>query len=370
MKICFVAPYFYSNRGGPEYYLCREFSKLGSEVVFLTSDRCSFPKNIVYPAGWQDFENFKVYRIKSLFDIHQAPFLSVSKKLLKEIDPDIVYTLEYFQPISISISKACEELKIPFVFYQHAYKYPEGTFGAAFKIYDRMIRKYVWKKTKHAIAISNAAKQFLLKLGYKKPIGTMVGGVDTEIFKPMKKGFLRKKLNIDEDTFLVLSVSRLCKEKGVLKIPIFAKKTKDLNIHYVVVGNGPLKEEFLEMSNGLDNIDVIEFVPHSEMPKVYSDADLCIAPSDVEVLNFTVLEAMACGTPVLASRVGGMKDIVNKNVGALLPKDDIPLWIRTIREFYGGDCLETRNIINQAKKFDWKLLAKNILENTWDGSYG
>ena len=98
------------------------------------------------------------------------------------------------------------------------------------------------------------------------------------------------------------------------------------------------------------------------MPKIYSDVDLCIAPSNTEVLNYSVLEAMSCGVPVLASDVGGLKDIINKSVGFLLPSNDIDVWVEKIK-----DCLENqtefkrKKIRKHAESYDWKIMAKKII---------
>ncbi len=360
MKFCLVAPWHNPNRGGPEYNICKEIANLGISTFLITTDNYLFD-NVKYPLGWQFTDNFTVYRAKKLFELHQGSFTVINKKILEEIDPDVVLSIEYFQPFSIFATKICDELKIPFFFYQHMYRYPEGNFGTLFRIYDRMIRKYVWNRTKKAIAISEQAKQFLLNLGFKKQIETIISGVDTKLFRPQKKGFLRDKLDLD-DEFIVLCVARMCKEKGVLKIPFFARATEKLNIHYVVIGDGPLKNEFEKLSNGLENIHTINFIPHEQLPKVYSDSDLYIAPSNVEVLNYSVLEAMACGLPVIISDIGGMKELVNKMIGFLMPKDDVDGWIKKIRQFYFKEIfLDKKSIINHSKLFAYEVVCKKLL---------
>lgn len=335
---------------------------MGNDVVVLTTDLNIFNGETVYTPGWQDLENFKVYRIKTTLYTCQAPFVGIKKELMEEIKPDLVYATEYFQPISISASKICDDLNIPFFFNQHAYKYPDGKLGIVFRFYDRLTRNYVWKRTKTAMTISNAAKEFLSSLGFDKRIDVIIGGVDTDKFKP-NKGSLRKRLNIKEDTFLVLCVGRLIPEKGVLKIPVFAKATEDLNIRYVIIGKGELKEELKEKINGIKNLDVIDFIPHEDMPSIYSDADLYVVPSNVEVLNYSVMEAMASGLPILASNVGGMKELIDENVGFLLPKDDLKAWIKKIKEFYSDEIrLDEKKIIDHAKNYDWKSVTKKVLE--------
>lgn len=342
---------------------------MGIDSVLLTSDINRFDEKRRYNVGWEDFENLKVYRIKTNFYLHQGPFLKIKKELMKDIDPDFVYATEYFQPISISASKVCEDLNIPFFFHQHAYKYPEGLFGIVFRGYDRLIRNFIWKRTKKAIALSVASKDFLSRLGFDKEIEVITGGVDTSRFKPVK-GTLRDRLNIKKDTFLVLCVSRLIPEKGVLKIPVFAKATEDLNIKYVIVGKGVLKEKLNEMLKETKNVDVIDFIPHEEMSGIYSDADLFIVPSNIEVLNYSVIEAMACGLPVLASDVGGMKELINEKVGFLLPKNDMKTWIEKIKAFYFKQIsLNKKEIIDHSKSFSFDIVCRKVLRTMNDGHH-
>lgn len=362
MKICIIAPYLLPDRSGFEYYMSREFYKTGIEVVIISSDVHPFKKNIRYAIGWQDYKELKAFRIKTKLNLHQAPFVFFDKRLLKRINPDIVIAGEYFQPLSVFASKICKQFKIPFFFNQHMYLYPKGMFGFQFRLYDRTVRNFIWQNSDGAFAISRAAKNFLQGLGFKKKVEVITGGVNTEIFKP-QKGNLRKLLDIDNDTYLVLCVARLSLEKGIMKIPSIAKATRDLNIHYVIVGDGPLKDKFYSSLNGLNNVDVINYIPYNEMPGIYSDANLCIAPSNIEVLNYSILEAMACGVPVLASDIGGMKDVINKYVGFLLPSGDIDAWVEKIKDFYEkGVDLDRKRIREHAKSFDWKIAAKKTME--------
>lgn len=362
MKICVVVPYLSSDRGSFEYPLAREFRRLGIDTTIITSNAHPFKKDFRYPNGWQDYGELDVFRVKTKLNFHQAPFICLDKKLLEKISPDFVFAGEYFQPLSVFASKTCKQFKVPFFFNQHMYKYPEGIFGFNFRAYEKLIRKIVWKNTNKAIAVSQAAESFLKNLGFKKKIAIVTGGVDTETFKP-SKGNLRKLLGIDKTTFLVLCVARLSQEKGIMKIPAIAEATKNLDIHYVVVGDGPLKDKFCNDLDGLGNVDVINFIPHGQMPKIYSDADLYIAPSNVEVLNHSVLEAMSCGVPVLASNVGGMPDIIDKSAGFLLPSNGMDIWVEKIRDFFEKKIELKRNKIRKhAKSFDWKLVAKKTVE--------
>lgn len=362
MRVCVVVPYLLPDRSGFEYSMTREFCRSGIDATIITSNTHPFRKNFRYPDGWQNYRGLKVFRINTNLKFHQAPFISFDEKLLEKISPDLVFAGEYFQPLSIFASKFCRQFKIPFFFNQHMYKYPEGMFGFNFKIYDNLIRKFVWDNTKRAIAISQVAKSFLKSLRFKKRIDVITGGVDTRVFK-RGKGNLRKLLSIDKTTFLILCVSRFSPEKGIMKIPLIADATRNLNVHYVVIGNGPLKDEFSTSLKGLRNVDVISFIPHSQMSKIYSDADLYIAPSNVEVLNYSALEAMSCGVPVLASNVGGMRDIINGSAGFLLPSNDIGAWAEKIRDFFEKKIEFKRDKIRKhAESFDWKLVAKKTIE--------
>lgn len=136
--------------------------------------------------------------------------------------------------------------------------------------------------------------------------------VDTNSFKPQPKKNHPKKL--------VLSVGRLEKQKNyallIDAISHLNQKTKLL-----IVGKGSLKEELLKKARGKNvNLEIIDVVPNDKLPQIYNSADIYVQPSLVEAPVKTLLEAMSCGLPCVATDVPGISDVIQNGDNGLLAK--------------------------------------------------
>jgi glycosyltransferase involved in cell wall biosynthesis len=134
-----------------------------------------------------------------------------------------------------------------------------------------------------------------------------------------------KEINQREN--IIGYVGRLSPEKGILNlieaIPAILDKRKD--IQFTVIGDGKLKpviEEYA-LDNQLEEyLDLKGWIPHDELCAYFNDFKVLILPSFTEGLPGVVLEAMACGTPVLSTKVGSMPDIIGNNVNGFLLEDN------------------------------------------------
>ena len=142
-------------------------------------------------------------------------------------------------------------------------------------------------------------------------------GVDLSTFRPLDREESRKQLGLNGDKVL-LYVGRIESLKGV---ELLVRTTAQLDtcepVRVLVVGddNGQDREvdRLRELADTLDvgeSIDFVGRVPQDELPVYYSAADVCVVPSFYESFGLAALESMACGTPVVASRVGGLSTVV------------------------------------------------------------
>jgi len=149
---------------------------------------------------------------------------------------------------------------------------------------------------------------------------------DTEIFKPYDNNVLRNALSIPQKTKVVFILLKGNIRKGDDLIPdIFNKVSSKIDNCYLLLGG--YNEAIPRL---LDNIKNISYKYlggiHDEqlLAHCYSVADVFITATRADNLPLTVLESIACGTPVIASNVGGISDIViPDNTGMLVEKDDI-----------------------------------------------
>jgi glycosyltransferase involved in cell wall biosynthesis len=131
--------------------------------------------------------------------------------------------------------------------------------------------------------------------------------VDTDRFKP---AVLQKK-----DRIRLISAGRLIPQKRIdrfIDLVAHARNESRADVEGVIVGEGPHKERLIERAAGLGLLnDAVKFVGSVEdMPPVYQQASIFVLTSECEGSPNVVLEAMASGLPVIATKVGGVSDIV------------------------------------------------------------
>jgi glycosyltransferase involved in cell wall biosynthesis len=146
-------------------------------------------------------------------------------------------------------------------------------------------------------------------------------------FVDFSKFAVKKKISAREN--VVGYIGRFSKEKGILKlaksIPIVLKHRK--TIHFTLCGEGNLSDEVRTITRyaGSDaNVKLTGWVSHEEIPSRLNDFKLLVLPSYTEGLPNSMLEAMACGTPVLAASVGAIPDIIKDGENGFLLKSNTP----------------------------------------------
>jgi D-inositol-3-phosphate glycosyltransferase len=164
-------------------------------------------------------------------------------------------------------------------------------------------------------------------------------GVDTAAFQPYHKRVVRKRLGLPPDSPTVLYAGRLEWRKGigtlVRAMAELVKKWPAINLY--IIGGGTTKSskaldaDERERLHGIINefhlqghIHFLGARPQSTIPLYYAAADVCAAPSYYEPFGIVPIESMACGTPVVASRTGGMQFTVEDGVTGYLVEPRCP----------------------------------------------
>jgi D-inositol-3-phosphate glycosyltransferase len=179
------------------------------------------------------------------------------------------------------------------------------------------------------ICASQDEKEMLIRL-YGVPadnIELVPCGVDLEEFRPLDKAEVRRRLGFPEEP-IVLFVGRIEPLKGIdILVRAVAQVSEDIRFCLVVVGGDASAEaektELRRLARKLGisrRVAFLDAVDHSLLPLYYNAADVCVVPSYYESFGLVALEAMACGTPVVASRVGGLQGTVrDSETGFLVP---------------------------------------------------
>jgi glycosyltransferase involved in cell wall biosynthesis len=131
-------------------------------------------------------------------------------------------------------------------------------------------------------------------------------------------------------------------EKNGIEYLIRAVPTilQEADVEVVLIGDGPERTKLESLVAELGVQGRVAFLgsrPHADMPGLLSSADLAVIPSLMEATSVAALEAMACGLPVAASRVGGLPEIVDAQVGGLFEPAEPDALARCVIDLLQGD---------------------------------
>lgn len=156
--------------------------------------------------------------------------------------------------------------------------------------------------------------------------------IDTGKFKPLPKSDVvslrRKYMGVTDDSKILLFVGRLHPEKDVRTLLQGFRKLVEVrkDARLVIVGRGPDKGKYVELASELninDRVRFLGYIPHQKLAEYYNLADIYVITSVWEELSNTIMEAMACGVPVVATEVGGNPYLIrNGETGLLVPPKD------------------------------------------------
>ena len=187
------------------------------------------------------------------------------------------------------------------------------------------------------IAVSEALKHALVALG-AVPDGVEVlrNGVDLSMFRPTDRRVARQALGLTRPT--LLSVGHLIERKGHDRVIEAMRQLPDFDL--IIVGEGPEREALGHLARGVGVTDQVRLLgarPHEMLPEIYGAADALVLASSREGWANVLLEAMACGTPVVASNIWGNPEVVKTAASGVLTEHNTPEGIaRAVRTLFAN----------------------------------
>lgn len=168
------------------------------------------------------------------------------------------------------------------------------------------------------ICVSSKNKNESINLGLTNPKKCIVipNAVDTSVFKVIDKKESRKKLNIQENSFIVAFVGWFNNRKGVLRVSDAIKKLKDNTIKSFFIGGG-------EQQPDCEGILFKGCVVHNDIPLFLNAADIFVLPTLQEGCCNSIVEALSCGLPVISSDRAFNWDILNETNSIMVNPDNV-----------------------------------------------
>jgi D-inositol-3-phosphate glycosyltransferase len=202
-------------------------------------------------------------------------------------------------------------------------------------------------------------------------IGVVPCGVNMELFQPVDKTLARQKLGLNDEKIL-LFVGRIDPLKGIDNLIKTIPLLKNYpNLKLVVVGGDENSRAELEGLKKLaeelnirESVDFRGLVKQEQLPYFYSAADVCVVPSYYESFGMVPLEALACGTPVVATDVGDLKHIIRQGETGCIVADNSPenlaAGIASILNQPSPDIESTLAVRASVSRWDWANIAEQI----------
>jgi glycosyltransferase involved in cell wall biosynthesis len=196
-------------------------------------------------------------------------------------------------------------------------------FVATRRVDFHLRRPGAWKRARRVIAISRAVSDVLLADGISADRITIIpSGISLEDVRAVDPIGIRSQLGLTAETTIAVNVAALVghKDHATLLRAAHALRTTHPDLHWVIAGDGPLRDEIERLRTDLDLASHVHFLGHIRDPiGLIADADAYVMSSSQEGLGTSVLDAMGRGIPVASTAAGGLPDLLQDGAGLLVP---------------------------------------------------
>jgi glycosyltransferase involved in cell wall biosynthesis len=375
LKILVLTDYFPPHVGGGVekvvFEVSRRLVRMGVDVTVITL-------NTVTAKSFEILEGIKVYRCRPISLTETAGVqLTVSPSLpLKIIEicklekPDIIHANNRFFFTTICGAMLKKIMDKPLVTTLHLGPVLLGRrlFDFIINAYEKTVSKLIIQNSDEIVAVSSAVMKHALSLGApSSKVKVIPNGVDLEEFKPRREF---EKTEVKK----IIFVGRLFPNKGIQYLvkaaPIVLAKHP--YVEFIIVGRGPMEAELRNMVKRLNIEHAFKFlgiVP--SVPEVMNQCDIFVRPSLTEGMPLTILEAMACGLPVIASKIPGSSEVVKDGeTGILVEVGNVEKLsnaiIRLLEDENYAEKIRTRAYEFVKKHYSWDRIAEEYLKTYSD----
>ncbi len=296
-------------------------------------------------------------------------------KKIRAIKPDILHMHTTFTAFPIMLFREFLPKKTKIVYTSHspAWTVPDKEIGVANRVFNRL-EGFVIKKSNMATAVADSMRSGMISRGIKgDKVITIENFTQSGTFSKSSNKSWKIKNKINGP--VVLFVGKLTETKG---IPYLLKSVKKVaekfkNVKFVLVGGleheQDLKENpWIKVTKEYkieNNVYFAGTVPFYKLPEIYSSADVFVLPSLREGMPLVVMEAITAGLPVIATKVSGTKEVLNRRCAVFVRRknsDDISKAIIYILSNKKTSKIMSQESIKLSKKFDKQKVLNKYLD--------
>jgi glycosyltransferase involved in cell wall biosynthesis len=260
--------------------------------------------------------------------------------------------------------RARRESPLVFATFQNIVK----TYPPPFNWIERNTRQ----RANGVVAFGETAREVLSARGWKQPVRTIPAGVDVDHFAPdaTRRTETRATFGWRDDTPVIGFVGRFVPQKG-LRLLMQTLSVLSTTWRALFIGAGPMNSELRGWAAAYgDRVRIESGVPHDRVPAFLNAMDVLCAPSQTtaswrEQFGRMLVEAFACGVPVVASDSGEIPYVVG-DAGLVLPESDASAWTQTLDALLSDESRRTRlSTLGRSRAvstFAWPIVARQHLD--------
>jgi len=331
LQVYHIYPAIFGGVSRVVYDISRELCKKGHEISVLTTDFHYAHINAIKTENSREVEVYRIPTILKNFRTINIPlphpyFIHLVKSKIKSFD--VIHFHGHRSLQKVAVYYYAEKNGVPYVLQAHGSLPRIGSWKKLKWFYDVLFGYRLLKDASKVIALSEVEAGQYRSMGVpEEKIAIIPNGIDLSEYAELPpKGAFKKKFGIPEDKKIILYLGRIHKIKGIdFLVRAYAHLKNEMHFKdAVLVIAGPDDGYLGEVKSLVQGLDVSNSVlftgPLYGRDKIsaYVDSEVYVLPSRYEAFPMSVLEAYACGKPVIASKVGGVMDLVIEGVTGLL----------------------------------------------------
>lgn len=294
---------------------------------------------------------------KTTYFIYLWGIFRTFRRLVEEgFHPDVIHAHVYSAGVpAVLIGK---RYGLPVVITEHSTAFPRKLIHG----FEKLKAKFVFERADIVCPVSKDLKRHIESYGIRTRFYVVPNVVDTSLFAPgdraSTRGDARKRL---------LLVALLDPKKGVPYLLEALARLREKRDDFVldIVGDGQNRSEYEGLTRKLGLQDVVCFhglKTKQEVAGFMRKADVFVLPSEWENLPCVIIEAMACGLPIVATNVGGIPEMLSNEIGILVPPKDMLALAQALNDVLEHlDQYQSENIALQAKqRFSYKTVGETL----------